>query len=115
MRCMPIAFEIADRRAEPDHAGDVRRAGLELPWQLVVRRLLERDREDHVAAALPRRHRFEQRSPPVQHADAGRPDHLVRREAIEIAIELAHVHDAVRHGLRAIEQYRHAVALRDRR
>ena len=52
--------------------------------------------------------------PPVQHADAGRPEHLVRGEAIEVAAELAHVDDAVRHGLRAIEQHRHAVALRDR-
>ena len=88
-----------------------RRAGLELPRQLVVRRLLERHRQDHVAAALPRRHRFEQRLAAVQHADAGRAEHLVRREAVEIAIERLHVDDAVRHGLRAVEQHGHAALL----
>jgi hypothetical protein len=57
----------------------------------------------HVAAALPRRHRFEQRLAAVQYADARRSDHLVSGEAVEIAIQRLHVDDAVRHRLCAVE------------
>ena len=67
------------------------RAGLELVGQVVVGGLLEGDRADHVAAALIRRHRFQQRGLAVEHADAGRAEHLVPGEGVEIAIERLHV------------------------
>ena len=47
--------------------------------ELIVGRLLERDRQDHVAAALPWRHALEQLLAPIQHADAGGPSILWRR------------------------------------
>ena len=62
------------------------RAGLELVRQLVPGRLLERDRADHVAAAQERRHRLEQRSPAVEHADAGRAVQLVAGGDVEVAV-----------------------------
>ena len=72
-------------RRDRSRSGDVRRAGLELVGQGVVGRLLEADREDHVAAALPRRHPLEQRLAAVEHADAGRREQLVPGEGVEIA------------------------------
>ncbi len=94
MRSMPMPSQVVDRRRQADGARDVRRARLELPRQLVVGGLLERHRQDHVAAALPRRHRLEQLLAAVQHADAGRAEHLVAGEAVEIAAERLHVDHA---------------------
>ena len=91
MRLDAEALDVVDGGGQPDRAGDVRRAGLELVRQLVVGGLLEGHREDHVAAALPRRHRLEQRLAPVEHADAGRAVHLVAGEGVEVAAERAHV------------------------
>ena len=71
------AGQVIDGSAQPDHPRHVRRAGLELVRHLVVERLLERHRRDHVAAALIRRHRLEQRGAAIEHAGAGRPEHLV--------------------------------------
>ena len=68
--------------------------------------LLEGDRADHVAAALVRRHRFEQLCLAVEHADAGGPEQLVPGEGVEIAVERLHVDLHVRHGLRAVHQHR---------
>ena len=39
------------------------------------------DLADHVAAGEKRRHRFEQRALAVEHADSGRPEHLVPLKA----------------------------------
>ena len=88
MRSRPIAGQVVDRRAEADRARDVRRAGLELVGQDVVGRLLEGDRADHVAAALPRRHRLEQLRPcPYRTPDTRRPVDLVAGESVEVAAE----------------------------
>ena len=84
-------LEVVDGGAQADGAGDVRRAGLELVRQRVVGRLLERDRADHVAAALVRRHRLQERGLAVQDADAGRPVKLVAGEDVEVAVQLLHV------------------------
>ena len=56
----PELLDEIDRGAEADRAGDVRRAGLEPVRRLLELGLLEGDVEDHVAAALPGRHRREQ-------------------------------------------------------
>ena len=66
----------------------------------------KRDRADHVAAALVRRHRLEQRRLAVEHADAGRAVDLVPGERVEIAVERLHVDRQVRHRLRAVDQHR---------
>ena len=60
------------RRAQADRVGDVAGAGLEAAGRRLVDGLLEGDVGDHVAAALPGRHR--RRAPPAcrRHADAGR-------------------------------------------
>ena len=79
---------------------------------VVVQRLLERDRRDHVAAALVRRHRLEQRAPAVEHADAGRAEHLVAREHVEVAVERLHVDHEVRHRLRAVDEHDRAARVR---
>ena len=56
-RCsMPIAIHVVERGAEAHGVGDVAGAGLEARRRPLVRRLLERDVGDHVAAALPGRH-----------------------------------------------------------
>ena len=112
-RCLAIdAVQVVDRRAEADDAGDVRRAGLELVRQRVVRRLLEGDRRDHVAAALVRRHRVEQRRLAVEHAGARRPEHLVAGEGVEVGIERLHVDGHVRRGLRAVDEHDRAGRVR---
>ena len=82
---------------------------------VVVGGLLEGDRADHVAAALIRRHRFEQRGLAVEHADAGGPEQLVPGEGVEIAVERLHVDRHVRHGLRAVDQHRDAARVRHAR
>ena len=109
----------ADRRepvrrdAEDDAARDVRGAGLELPGQLVVRRLLERDGRDHVAAALVRRELLEPRLRAVERADAGRAVHLVARHRVEVAAERRDVDREVRRGLRAVHEDGHVARLRE--
>src|SRR3546814_4180585 len=60
---------ICDRRPQRDRRRDRRRARLELVRDRVVGGLLERDGEDHVAAALVRLHLLEQRGFSVEHAD----------------------------------------------
>src|SRR5690348_3824488 len=66
------AFEVIERDAEPDGAGDVGRAGLEAMRRLLEGGLGEGHFEDHVAAALPRRHGVEQRLLAIEHADTRR-------------------------------------------
>ena len=80
--------------------------------QLVVGAAFDAHRQDHVAAALPGRHRRQQRLAPVEHADAGRAVDLVAGEGIEVAVERLHVDRLVRHRLRAVEQHRHPARVR---
>src|SRR5439155_13710860 len=96
---------------QADGAGDIRRAGLELVGQGVVGRLGERDRADHVAAALPGRHRVEQGRLAVKHADARRTVDLVSGEDVEVAIEVLDVDRQVRYRLGAVQKDGHAVAV----
>ncbi len=111
-RVQAQTVHVLDRRAEPDRPRDVGRARLELVGKLVVGRLLEGDRADHVPAALPGRHLLEQLRPAVQDADAGRPEQLVAREGVEVAAQRLHVDREVRHGLGAVEEHRHLLPVR---
>ena len=87
----PELLDEVDRGAEPDRARNVRGAGLEAVRRILKLALLEGDVEDHLAAALPGRHRRQQLVAAVEHADAGRPVGLVAGKDIEIAIEGLHI------------------------
>ena len=78
--------EPGERGPEADGPGDVRRAGLELGRQVGPRRARERHGADHVAAALPRGHRLEQRALAVQRADARGAEDLVPAERVEVGV-----------------------------
>src|SRR5690606_1952755 len=82
---------VAERGAAPDRSRDVRRSRLESRRHAVVDRLLEGHRKDHVAASLVVRHRFEVLELSLEDADSGRPEDLVTREGVEIAVEVADV------------------------
>ena len=105
--------DVVDGRRHADRARDVRRAGFELERQFVEGGLLETHGEDHVAAALPRRHGLEQRLAPDERADAGGAVHLVRREGVEVAVERFEVHALVRHGLGAVDEHHGAARVRE--
>ena len=79
----------------------------------VVGRLLERHRQDHVAAALEGLHLLEQRGLAVQRAAARRAADLVTGKRVEIAVERLHVDGDVRHRLRPVDEHRHTVRVRD--
>ena len=76
---------------EADGLGDRRRAGLELPRDVVGRPAVGADVADHLAAAEEGGHGLEQLLPGPEGADAGRPAHLVAGEAVEVTAQLGHV------------------------
>ena len=84
-------------------------------------RLLEGDVLDHVAAALPGRHGFEDARAAIDDADAGRREHLVAGEDEEVGVQRLHVDRHVRDRLRPVDERDGAVTmghgdhLRDRR
>ena len=80
----------------------------------MIHRLLEGDVGDHVAAALPGRHLRRARLLAVDHADAGRAEHLMAGEDEEVAADRLHVDGHVRHGLRAVDQHAGAMPMRQR-
>ena len=85
------ARQVINGGAQANDARHVGRARLELVRHLVVERLLERHRRNHVAATLIRRHCLQQRRAAIQHAGAGGAVHLVAREHVEVAVEIVHV------------------------
>ena len=87
-------------------------AGLEFLRRVLEHALLEGHVLDHAAAALPRRHRFQLLGLAVEHADAGRAEHLVAGQHVEIGAERLHVDRHVTHGLGAVDQHTRAVAMR---
>src|SRR5258707_3270075 len=101
----PEILNEVDRRAEPDRAGDIRCASLEAMRRILELALLEGDAKDHLAAALPRRHRRQQLVPAVEHTDAGWPVGLVTGKRVEIAIQRLHVHGEPRRRLAAVDQH----------
>ena len=82
--------EVVDGGAEPDGLGDRRRAGLELPRQLVPGRALAARR---VGSCRRRPGTGASRSSssraPVQHADARRAERLVAGPGVEVGVDLA--------------------------
>ena len=111
MFAMPMRSTIVDRRAEPDGVGDVAGAGFEPLRRCLEDASLERNVLDHIAATLPRRRRLEQLGLAVEHADAGRAEHLVAGEDVEVGIERLHIDPHVRDGLGAVEEHARSVAV----
>ena len=87
-----IVVEIVDGRAEPDDAGDVRRAGLELVRHRRCTCVFS-NVTDAIMSPPPWYGGIASSSdaPAVEHAGAGRAEHLVAREHVEIAVERLHV------------------------
>ncbi len=105
------ALHEVDRSGQAHRASDVRSAGLETGWRIGVGGAFEADAADHVAAALIRRHRGQHLGAAPEHTDAGGAVELVTGENIEVATQRLHVHRQMRHGLRAIDQHRHAACM----
>ncbi len=103
--------QVIDSGSEPDHLGDRLRAGFELPGQVVISRALDADGPDHVPAGHERVHSLEQLTPAVQDSGAGRPEHLVPAEGVEVASQRAHVGSLVWRALRTVHQHRCAGCL----
>ena len=106
--------DVIERGGEPDGAGDVRRSRLEAAGNAAVRRSREIDRLDHVAAALIRRHFFQNLRAPVKHADARRPADFVPGKNEEIAADVLHVEREMRGRLRRVHQRQRARCMRQR-
>ena len=70
-------FDVIDRGAQADRLADRGSAGLEFVRRFLERARFERDGDDHLAAAVPRRHAFEKLAAAVKRAAPGRPAHLV--------------------------------------
>src|SRR3712207_7131527 len=71
------------------------RAGLKFIGQRIVQSLLESHRANHVAAALPGWHRFQQLGLAVKHTDAGGPKQLVDRKSTRLNSSHANISYAV--------------------
>ena len=97
------ALEVVDGGAEPDRFGDRRRAGLELPRELVGREPLLGDVEDHLAAGEERRRGLEHLGGAPEHADAGGAAHLVAGEGDEVGAPGLHVGGEVGDVLRGVD------------
>src|SRR5256885_1733981 len=87
------------------------------PWPALVRNdvincLFERDRADHVAASLVRRHGFKQPGFAVEHADARGAEHLVAGKRVEVAIEVPDIDFEMRRRLSAVDEHRNVHTVR---
>src|SRR5437763_6128045 len=104
--------QVVDGRTQADPFGDARRAGLELPREVVPCRLVESDPPDHVAPSEEGRHRLEQRPSGPEDADPRRTAHLVATEGVEVDPELLDVDRHVWHRLGTVDQHQRAGPVR---
>ncbi len=91
-RIVPDRRQVVDGGAEPDGAGDVRRARLELVGHLGPGALLALHHPDHLAAAVIRRHGLQELPSSPHSADAGGTAHLVSREGVHVDVQSLDVH-----------------------
>ena len=110
----PSAVEEVDGRGEADRLTHRLRAGLEALRRGQELGLLHRHRRDGRSAGARGRQLVEQLAAAPQCADAGRPEHLVRRERREVDAELRDVDALMRHRLAGIEHRQRAARRRDR-
>ena len=105
-------FEIIDRGREPDRARDIRRAGFETMRRFLKSAFLECDADDHFAAAVPGRQRFQDCGSTVERTAAGRAAHFVTGESEKIATQLLHIERQMPGTLRGIDQGKRADRVR---
>ena len=110
----PEGGEVARGRGQADGLRDRRRPGLEAVRRRRERRPGHPDDLDHLAPAEERRQRGEQVVAAPEHADAGRPDHLVPGEDQQVGPEGVHVDGHLRDRLRGVDHDRRAVRVRRR-
>ena len=103
-RLPPDAVQVVDGDAEADGVRDVRRAGLKPVRRLFPGALLILHAQDHLAAAMPRRHFAQKFAPPVQRPDSRGPAHLVTGKGEEIAAQRLNIHRHVPGALRGVNQ-----------
>src|SRR6516162_8061285 len=101
----PELFDEVDRRAEPDRSGNIRGARLETVRRFLVLGLVEGDVKDHLAAALPRRHREEQIVAAIEHADSRRPVNLMPSQGVEVAAECLYIDWQSRRCLAPVDEH----------
>ena len=107
------SIDITKRLRQCRTADKIGRTGLKLIRKLIEDRLLERHGSDHLTSALIRWQLLEPFLLTVKHADSGRTIDLMPGKNIELRIEILHVDRHMRHGLRTIYQYRHAMLMSD--
>src|SRR5256885_12919026 len=101
----PDRVQIFNCGTEPNRACNIGSTSLKLKGQLVVCGLLERDRANHVSAALVWERCFKQLGLAIQHANTHRTKHLVAGERVEISIERLHINFHVGHSLSTVDQH----------
>ena len=82
-------------------------------WRIAIGDVVFGDVADHFAAAVEGRQRGESRSLAVEHADAGRPVHLVAGEHVVVAVDVANVRREMDRALAAVDEHRHAALMGD--
>src|SRR5690349_24982874 len=95
--------QVIHRRVQSDHAGNIGWAGHAAVRSRYPRPLLIFHVEDHLTAALVRRHRFEDLRPAIKDADAGGTAHFVAREGEEVTPDLLHVNGPMTRALGTID------------
>src|SRR5271169_3275941 len=98
-------FDEVDRRAEPDRPGNIWGAGLETVRRFLVLGLVESDVKDHLAAALPGRHRDEQIVAAIEHANPGRSVNLMPGQGVEVAAERLYIDWQSRRCLAPVDEH----------
>src|SRR2546426_11426230 len=89
--CASDLLDVIDGRFQPDGPGDIWCAGLKSVRRLLECAFFQGHADDHLAAAMPRRHRIENFGAPVERSDASRSTHLVSGESQEITAQLLHI------------------------
>ena len=100
--------QVVERGAQADGGGDVRRARLELVGHVVERRVPQVDLADHLAAAHERRHGLQELPARPERAGAGRAEHLVAGEDVEVGAEVLDVDGPWGTRLGAVDEHQGA-------
>ena len=104
---------VLNRRMQADRTAHIDRAGLKLVRELRPGRLIAAHILDHLTAKEEGRHFLEQFLLAVEHADAHGGEHLVSRKCKEVDIEFGHIDRDMRHGLRAVQNEKAAILVRN--
>src|SRR5260370_35191722 len=88
--------------------GNVRGASFEFMGSVLPSARLEINADDHLPAALVRRHVFKHLAPAIKNSDASRSAHFVPGKREEIATDFLHINQAMTGALSRIHQGRKA-------